>query len=617
MSMPKNSFYRAPVTQPVKPKKRSRRTRDDIPSRAKNLLNSTEAAQAGASVNEALTAGRARALNPQLAESELNVARARSRSNDPAGAAEAASRALELDPQLPEAELIIAWAGWRKSDANVAEAAANRALALNPRLAEAELIVAWARSRSDDPARAEESAKRALALKPQLAEAELIIAWARSRSNDLAGAEEAAKRALALNPQLAQAELIVARSRCSRFDPTEAEEAARRALSLDPKLASAAHIAAQAATMQGDVDRTVGYYRHLADLEPDNARWPLKIVAALDLGGRVPQAKRELDGVLNRWPSNRLVERFLELSWLGGKRMMEAIEAEPKQDLAPGDAAGAETDQAIASVRQTEWRISDLRALFKTSPRDADLVRPIVVDQAESDVLIAECVGAETLVVVFTGTNDRVWLPLPLFDRYLAALGVSAVYLKDFRRMLFVQGVQSFGEGYEATIAALRTVKRRLRAKRLCTIGHSGGGRAAIRYGVELEAANIVSIAGATGAAPCLDPAAYPRDQITHSRTLRHAGSEMLDLKPFLESQRFASKIALVHGANSASEVANALYLSAIRGVTLHPIPGPSPTIMSLARQGDFVQTLGNLFGVQATPAGCRRGSARSDTGGS
>lgn len=542
---------------------------------------------------------------PTPAELELALARACCRRGDHAGAAGPAQRALALDPNLPEAEVILGWAGWRAGDAETAEAAAERALALAPGVAEAELLIAWARSQRNDAAGAEAAAQRALALDPKLAQAELIVAWARAQGGDLAAAAAAAQRALALDPNLAQAELIVARARYRAGDPAAAEAAARRALQLDPKLVPAANLAAQAATMQGDVDRTVDYYRHLAGLEPGNLRWALKAVAALDLGGRLAEARRELDRLLEQWPDNRAVQRFLELSGLGGNRVMESLQAEPRPRADEADAAEAE--EGLAAVRDTEWRISDLRRLYRRAPADAALARPIVVDEEASDVLVAECIGAQTVVIVFTGTNDRVWLPLPMFDRYLAALGVSAVYLKDFRRLLFMQGVQSLGDSYEATVAGLRRIQRGLQARRICTLGHSGGGRAAIRYGVELGAARIVSIAGATGPAPCLNPAAYPRDQIIQSRTLQHVPAEMLDLKPFLERRSSRAKITLVYGADSASETASARYLEALRQVQLQPVFGPSPTIMSLAAERDFARTLGKLFGIIRQAARTRR----------
>src|SRR5262249_50870963 len=155
---------------------------------------------------------------------------------------------------------------------------------------------------------------------------------------------------------------------------------------------------------------------------------------------------------------------------------------------------------------------------------------PIVVDRLDADVLVAECLGADTAVIVFTGVADRMGLPLATFDRYLAALGLGAVYFKDFRPILFVKGVETLRNAYGDTVTELRAIPRRGAAERVCRIGTSGGGGAAIRYGIDLGAGNIVSIAGATGPAPCL--IAPPNNQVITRNTLAETGPETLDLKP-------------------------------------------------------------------------------------
>ena len=538
-------------------------------------------------------ARRALALNPRLGEAEVIVARARLRGDDLVAAEEAARRALALNPRLGEAELIVARIRLRGDDPIGAEEAAKRALALNPRLGEAEAIVARARLRGNDLVGAEEAARRALALNPQLSEAELAVARARLRGEDPAGAQEAAKRALALNPQLAEGELILAEASLRADDPAGAEAAALDALSRNPRLTQAAMLAAQAANRQGEVDKTVAHLRRLAELAPDDPRWPLKIAETLNFGGRVEEARRGLAAVRERWPSNRLVEYFLQRSALGGDRIERAIRTQPNQ----GDGAAA-----APPARGEGWEAVELRPLLETSPGDSQLLRPVVVDLPEKDLLTAECPGAETLVIAFTGTNDRMWIPITLFDRYLAALGVSAVYLKDFRRLLFVKGILSLGERYEDTLAGLGELARRFHARRVCTIGNSGGARPAIRYGVDLGAANIVGFAAATGPQPCLNVDRSQGDQIVNRRVLQHASGESLDLRPFLMSRRLASKITLFYSATSQAEAANARHLSGIEGVSLCPVDGPSPTILSLAKQAGFLETLAEALGCPAVP---------------
>jgi tetratricopeptide (TPR) repeat protein len=493
--------------------------------------------------------------NGEPDKAELTLARTRLQNNDAAGAEEAALRVLARQPELDEALLIVAWARLQQNDAAGAEAAARRILARRPQLEEAELILARARLKENDAAAAEQAALRVLARKPQHDEAELILARARRQKNDARGAEEAARRVLARRPGLDEAELIVAWARLQQNDAAGAEAAALRILARRPEFAPAAMIAVEAARWQGDVEKAVAHYRRLAAIAPEDVRWPLRIVDVLNLGGRVSESRRELESIVARWPAHRLVAHYLEHGAVGG--------------LAPGPEPEA------------------------ASPHEAELARPIVVDRPDADVLVAECRGAEIAVVVFTGMGDRIAVPVVRFDRYLAALGVAAVYLKDFRRILFVKGVQSLGTDYGDTVDGLRDITRRLGAKRVCTIGSSGGGRAAIRYGIDLGASNIVSIGGATGPAPCLRGA-----PLITRRTLAHTGPETLDLKPFLQARQYAAKIALVYATDAAEEAAAARHLSGLPGVSLHPVPGPPPAMFSLVKQDDFMGMLARLLGI-------------------
>jgi tetratricopeptide (TPR) repeat protein len=495
-----------------------------------------------------------------------------------------AERVPPDDGEPDKIELILARARQQKNDAAGAEEAALRILARNPRHDAAELSLARARLRRNDPAAAEAAALRVLARNPQHDAAELILAYARQQRDDAAGAEEIARRVLARKPELDEAEMIVARARLQVHDASAAEEAALRILARNPQFAPAAMIAVQAAKWQGDIDKAVGHYRRLAAIAPDDVRWPLRIAEVLNLGGRVQESRRELESIGARWPANRLVAHYLEHASLDEA----AIEAVRGPEPSPRAAADARN-------HARRWQTDRFRALAEASPSDAELARPLVVNRPDSDVLVAECPGADTAVIVFAGAADKVALPLALFDRYLAALGLSAVYLKDFRRILFVRGVQSLGNDYGDTVAALRAIERRLNVERVCTIGNSGGGRAAIRYGIDLGADHIVSIAGATGPAPCL--AATPDNQIITRNTLAHAGPETLDLRVFLQARRHESQIALVHGVGAGEEDA-ARHLSGLAGVSLHPVPGPPPTMLSLVRQGDFVGTLSRLLGI-------------------
>ena len=240
----------------------------------------------------------------------------------------------------------------------------------------------------------------------------------------------------------------------------------------------------------------------------------------------------------------------------------------------------------------------EIQTIANQAPGPAEFVRPLVVADADRDVLLAEVEGAETAVLVFTGTNDELSLPLPLFDRYLAALHLTTIYLKDFNRLRFLLGIQSLSNDYAGTIDALRDMLHRLGVKRVCTIGNCVGGFGAIRYGVELGADSILSFG-----APTFSPSDQPANMEEGRRFMRtrleaKVPPGMTDLKPFLESARYDSQILLFYEEQDPRDRMNALRLSDLKGVSLHPQRELSYRLLRrlvLSHQ-DFQSMLGELL---------------------
>jgi hypothetical protein len=239
---------------------------------------------------------------------------------------------------------------------------------------------------------------------------------------------------------------------------------------------------------------------------------------------------------------------------------------------------------------------ASLADIITTAPFRA--LRPLVVDDPHDEVLIAERPGADTGVFVFTGLGHQLGLPLTLFDRYLAALGATAFYLKDFRHLSALGGIRALGEGYTATLAALHEMANERRIKRVCTIGHSSGARPAIRYGVDLDADCVIAVSGAFGRQPCLTDTPLNRRMLR--RFTDRLSIDELDLAQFLRHRSYPSNIELLYDAESGSERANALYLSGLARVRLHPVvQRPRVSILhKLAIEGILIELLANLLGV-------------------
>jgi tetratricopeptide (TPR) repeat protein len=366
--------------------------------------------------------------------------------------------------------------------------------------------------------------------------------------------------------------------------PDEADCSAVRALSADPMLSEAVLVRAWVATERGDGETAVSCYRTLVELNPGTVRWPLKLVQLLTWLGRIREALGEFEGVRKRWPNDPMVRTFL---WNYGPALSEGLE------WAEGAGRPAEGDPDRA-----EWE--ELQAIANKAPGSEERMRPLVVSDPDRDVLIAEVKDADTAVLVFTGGNDAISMPLLIFDRYLATLNLSAFYLKDSKRLRYLLGIESLSADYQGTLSALRDMLSRLGVKRLCTIGNCEGGFAAIRYGVELGADCIVTFGA---------PTYSPDDELTkieqarnfmRNRLAAKVPADMIDLKPFLATRGSKAQIEFFYENEDPRDCAHASHLSGLAGVTLHPQPGLNHSMLrrlALSHE-DFRGMLGKLLRV-------------------
>ncbi len=360
--------------------------------------------------------------------------------------------------------------------------------------------------------------------------------------------------------------LALAQARMRSNEAAGAAEAAALALELAPKLKAALVVLAWAAAFQGDAENALSLYRRVAEAKPDAPRWRAEIVRILNICGRVAEARSETTELARLWPEHPMARKLTF--------------------TAPNGAAAAPSGGAEGSP------IANMGA-----PADSELQRPLLADDAERDVFVAQGVGAKAVAVVFAGNNDlALGLPLSVFDRYLAALGVDAIYLKDHSRLFFLSGVRSLRR-YEAALESLRTMLAKLPAARLHMIGMSGGGPAAIRYGVDLGAQNIVSFCGPTKID--FDRLPAPVHRILAKRLQAAIPAQYLDARLFLEARDVRPRIHMVYGAEMARDRAYAEHLAGMPMVTLRPLAGfdRHEIFPALAATGELRTLLGELLG--------------------
>jgi len=293
---------------------------------------------------------------------------------------------------------------------------------------------------------------------------------------------------------------------------------------------------AKAAEQAGDMDRALGFYRGLGEIEPNNPVWAFHAVRILRRSGRDAEAQEAMRLAMRRWPR-----------------------AASRPDI----------QALLPEVNPTEQQ--HRLALGEDCPPDAALKRAPIEDDGASDVIVGRG-GRTAAVLLFTGLADRLVMPLPLFDRYLAELDLTAIFLRDRKRIGFFNGVASLGD-YDQTIARLGAKLREMGIETVHTVGNSAGGMAAVSYGIDLEADKVLGFSAPvslTRATADLDR----RTALFADRILSGVPEERLNLRRRLETAARPPQVHLYFGEEMPEDRHHALALEGAPGVTLHPLTG-------------------------------------------
>jgi hypothetical protein len=114
-------------------------------------------------------------------------------------------------------------------------------------------------------------------------------------------------------------------------------------------------------------------------------------------------------------------------------------------------------------------------------------------DNAKLDVQVIPRPGADKTMIIFCGFRHRFVFAMNLFYHgWLAAYPVNVIVLRDWERMLYMDGVSSIGP-LEDTVDELKRILASLGSKKTVTVGNSGGGLGALHYGVLLDAADTIT----------------------------------------------------------------------------------------------------------------------------
>jgi hypothetical protein len=168
---------------------------------------------------------------------------------------------------------------------------------------------------------------------------------------------------------------------------------------------------------------------------------------------------------------------------------------------------------------------------------------------------------------MFSSFRHRLGLPLPVIHRWFARLPASLIYLRDFERAYYLNGVQSLGPSRDAAVTELRRIIAFLNGRRIVCFGCSSGVFAALDFGLELGADAVLCMAGSTNLS-----LEFP---IHANREMRFIASQScfpvarLDMQVVYSSVARPPRVCIVYGQNNWDDRTQAEHMGVLPCVTL------------------------------------------------
>jgi hypothetical protein len=191
---------------------------------------------------------------------------------------------------------------------------------------------------------------------------------------------------------------------------------------------------------------------------------------------------------------------------------------------------------------------------------------------------------------MFGDYSHHAGVALSIAHRWFRRLPASLVYLRDFRRLFFREGIATLGASREATVAKLREIIRSLGAGRVLCYGASSGGFAALHYGLDLSARTVLSLSGFSK----LVFEALPRDFRSNNYRNHPIAKQPIDLRELYSRVANPPNALLFYGDGHAHDRAQAEHMAGIKNAKLVPVENCSTHMVpiELIRRGAFERVL-------------------------
>jgi hypothetical protein len=191
---------------------------------------------------------------------------------------------------------------------------------------------------------------------------------------------------------------------------------------------------------------------------------------------------------------------------------------------------------------------------------------------ANESVMILRRPNARRLILVFTGADHRVWVPVQVFQSYLPD-DAHIVFLRDPLNIGHNFGLSALGFGYRNTLKGLERLVQLLGSDEVYCIGSSTGGSASMRYGIGLGAKRCLAFVPITHPdVPTVSLAELEKRLQTDLQSAQPPGSN--DMRQVYLTTPNHPPTTIVFGGANADDSRHARHMHDLPNVTLIEVPG-------------------------------------------
>lgn len=220
----------------------------------------------------------------------------------------------------------------------------------------------------------------------------------------------------------------------------------------------------------------------------------------------------------------------------------------------------------------------------------------------EEEVIVSGPERPNGIVFIFTGLADALIVPINLIDIFLAELGLTAVYCRDFQRMIGCNGIKSLGNDFDETVEGLKSLIAEYgENKPVFTMGNSAGGYLAGIYGAKIgaQASLLFSPVYSVDAAELLDRFQDKRARVVIRRINKSCDLSRLRMSDAMEEMGDRPVTAYVPTGNN-EDARHAQGFASHPNVTIHELDHFTghATITRAAGQRGFLNVVKDAYGL-------------------